>query len=136
MEQNKPGMLAGRDLAGKCRARARGLSECGGVQDDLLPVAAPHREMSLGSHGNDREIDRAQHLFCHGAEEQLADLAPAPGAKKYTICLELSNRGGDLLRGIAFAHHDVAEQSVCLTRQCSHHGSKIFAAELEGAGGS
>jgi hypothetical protein len=72
MEQDQLRSLAGSNLTGKRRARARGLSECGGMEHDAFKTVALHREMSLGTHGNDREVDRAQHLFCHGTKEQLA----------------------------------------------------------------
>ena len=64
--------------------------------------------MSLGSHGDDREIYRAQHLLSHGTKEQLTHLAPAPGAEKDTICLKLPDRGGNLRGGIALPHQGVA----------------------------
>jgi len=101
-------MLARGNLAGKHCARARGLSKCGGMQDNLFVVPAANREMSLGSDGKDREIYRAQRLFCHRAKEQLAYLASAPGAKKYTTNLELAYRGGNLLGGIPLSHQNVA----------------------------
>src|SRR5689334_7941517 len=63
--------------------------------------------MSLWSHGDDREVYRAQHLFCHRAEEQLADLAPAPSPKNETICFELTSRRDDLLSGVAFANDGI-----------------------------
>ena len=96
VQQHQLGSLAGRHLASKRRARAGGLSECGGIQDDPFRAVAFRREMSLGTHGNDREIDRAQHLFCHGAEQQLAQPAPAPRAEKNAVRLELADRGGNL----------------------------------------
>src|SRR6185503_18305196 len=64
--------------------------------------------MSLWSHGNDREVYRAQHLFCHGAEEQLAYLAPAPSPEKDAVCLELTCSGNDLLSRMAFANDCIA----------------------------
>ena len=69
VEQHQFCIQAGRHFAGKRRARDRGLSESGGVQNNALLCV--HREMSLGTHGNDREIHRAQHLFRHGTEQQL-----------------------------------------------------------------
>ena len=48
---------------------------------------SPPLEMSLGTHGYDREVNRAQHLFCHRAEEQLAYLAPAPCTEQHAIHL-------------------------------------------------
>jgi len=82
------------------------------MQHDTLRAAACnvgfHREMSLGTHGNNREIDRAQHLFCHGTEEQLAQLAPAPAAENDAIRLELADSGGDLVSRNSFAHQGVA----------------------------
>ncbi len=67
-----------------------------------------HREMSLGSHGNDREVDRAQHLFCHRANEQLAELAPAPCPEQHAVGLKLADGGCNLLCGVALAHQRVA----------------------------
>ena len=64
--------------------------------------------MSLWSHGNDREVYRAQHLFCYGAEEQLAYLAPAPSPEKDTSRLELAGSCDDLLRGLTFANNRIA----------------------------
>src|SRR5579859_3386195 len=64
--------------------------------------------MSLGSHGNDREVDRAQHLFCNRAKEHLSKPAPAPCAKKDSICVELPCGSLNLLDGMAFAHQSVA----------------------------
>jgi hypothetical protein len=78
------------------------------VQHDAFLVAVLHREISLGTHGDDREIDRAQHLLCHGAEEQLSEPVPAPGSKKHSICLELADRGFDLPCGIPLAHQGIA----------------------------
>jgi len=100
-------LLGNSYLAGKRRARARGLSQCGGMQDDRFLVPR-HREMSLGSHGNDREVDRAQHLFCHRAEEQLAKLAAAPSSKQHAVDMKLANGGCNLLRGMAFAGQRIA----------------------------
>src|SRR6266704_6754260 len=106
MKQNQPGVLAGGYLAGKCCARAGGLSKCSGMQHELLLVVASHREMSLGSYGHDREVYRAQHLFCHGAKEQLAYLAPAPGAEENTIYVELANDRGDLMSRVSLSNED------------------------------
>src|SRR6266704_2564880 len=117
MKQNQPGVLAGGYLAGKCCARAGGLSKCSGMQHELLLVVASHREMSLGSYGHDREVYRAQHLFCHGAKEQLAYLAPAPGAEEDAICVELANRGRDLLRRVSFANQRI---TVNVLSACHH----------------
>src|SRR4051812_46667725 len=64
--------------------------------------------MSLWSHGDDREVYRAQHLFCYGAEEQLAYFAPAPSSEKDTIRFELASSCDDLLCWIAFADDGVA----------------------------
>ena len=109
MEQNQPGILAGRYLAGKRRARARGLSKCGGMQDDTVAAAAPiHREMSLGSHGNDREVDRAQHLFCNRANEHLAEFAPAPCSEQHAIRLKLTDGGCNLMYSLALTYQRVA----------------------------
>ena len=80
VQQNEASVLGCGDMAGKHCARARGLSQCGGVQDDLFAVPAAHREMSLGSHGVDREVNRAQHLLCNRTKEKFADLPPAPSA--------------------------------------------------------
>ena len=74
----------------------------------LARVGGVHREMSLGSHGNDRDIGRAQHLFCHGAEKQLAHLASAPGPEKKAIRVELASDGEHLLRSVSFAHQRIA----------------------------
>ena len=76
--------------------------------DSFRAGAASRLEMSLWSHGDDREVYRAQHLFCHGAEEQLAYLAPAPSSEKDTISLELPSRRDDLMGGMAFANNCVA----------------------------
>ena len=73
-----------------------------------VPSAPVHREMSLGSHGNDREVDRAQHLFCHRADEQLAELAPAPGSEQHAVRLELTDRGCNLMGRVALAHQRIA----------------------------
>ena len=94
-----------------------------------------HREMSLGSHGDDREVDRAQHLFCHGAEQQLAEPAPAPGPEKNSIRLELPGGGRDLLDGVAFAHQAVAGRC-CGDGATSHHGWSSFSAKSRAAEGS
>ena len=75
--------------------------------DSLGAGAAGRLEMSLWSHGDDREVYRAQHLFCHRAEEQLAYLAPAPSPKNETICFELTSRRDDLLSGVAFANDGI-----------------------------
>src|SRR5271157_3441146 len=112
MEQDQFCSLAGRDLASKRRARARGLSECGGMQHDAFAVAALHREMSLGSHGHDREVDRAQHLFRYGTQKQLAQLAAAPGAEKKAINLELAENGFNLPHGMSFAHQGIANDAL------------------------
>ena len=64
--------------------------------------------MSLGSHGDDREVDRAQHLFCHGADEQPAKLAPAPSSEQHAVRMKLANRGCNLLCGMAFADQGIA----------------------------
>ena len=77
------------------------------MQHDFF-VAARHREMSLGSHGNDREVDRAQHLLCHRADEQLAQLAPAPCPYQHSVRLKLAHRGCNLLCRIALANHCIA----------------------------
>jgi hypothetical protein len=68
--------------------------------------------MSLGTHGYDRDVDRAQHLFCHGTEEQLAQLAPAPGSEKNAICLELADSGCNLSRGEPLADYRIAGNTV------------------------
>jgi hypothetical protein len=78
------------------------------MEHNAFAGAQLHREMSLGSHGYDREVDRAQHLFCHGTEEQLAELAPAPGTEKEAISLELANSGCNLLYGGPLAHQRIA----------------------------
>src|SRR5215472_132844 len=96
MHQDEPESLGFCDLVSKCCTRARGLSEGGGVQHDLFPVGASHLEMSLGSHGDDREVYRAQHLLRHGTKEQVANFAPAPGPKKNAIDIELSHSICDL----------------------------------------
>jgi len=108
MEQDQPGALTCGNLTSKRRARARGLSKCGGKQHDAFASACIHREMSLGSHGNDREVDRAQHLFCHGTEEQLTQLAPAPGSQEHAAGLELPGYGSNLIGGIALAQKRLA----------------------------
>ena len=77
------------------------------MQDDTFP-AHIHREMSLGSHGDDREVDRAQHLFCHRADEQPAKLAPAPSSEQHAVGMKLANGGCNLLRGMAFAGQGIA----------------------------
>ncbi len=80
-----------------------------------------HFEMSLGAHGHDREIYRTQHLFCHGAKEQLAYLAPAPGSEKDAVHLELSRGSENLLGGISFANHRIADDVLA-----SSHGAPWF----------
>src|SRR6185503_18543287 len=89
--------------------------------------------MSLWSHGNDREVYRAQHLFCHRAKEQLAYLAPAPSPDKNSICLELAVSGNDLLCGVALAHDCVAGDFL----SPSHHapGLECLDCEINGGGG-
>ena len=64
--------------------------------------------MSLWTHGDDREVYRAQHLFCYGAEEQLAYFAPTPSSEKDTIRFELARSCDDLLCWIAFADNGIA----------------------------
>src|SRR5579871_3216974 len=64
--------------------------------------------MSLGSHGDDREIYRTQHLFCYGTEKQLAYFAPAPSPEKKTMRVKLPCGSDDLLCGRAFADNGVA----------------------------
>ena len=44
-----------------------------------------HQEMSLGFHGEDREVCRAQHLFCLGADCRRAGLLRLQVAQQYTI---------------------------------------------------
>ena len=81
------------------------------MQDDTFndAVGAPvHREMSLGSHGNDREVDRAQHLFCNRANEHLAELAPAPCSDQHAVRLKLTDGGCNLIDSLALAHQRVA----------------------------
>ena len=99
MEKNQLRVLGGRYLAGKRCARARGLSKSGGMEDDALRVPA-HLEMSLGSHGNDREVDRAQHLFRYGTKKQLTQLASAPcpirARRRYHVLLPLLRIAGSL----------------------------------------
>ena len=112
MQQDEFGIQLRGQSTGKRCARARGLSESGGMQHDTFLEAALHREMSLGTHGDDREIDLAQHLFCHGAEEQLAKPAPAPGPKKNSICKKLAGSGRNLLSGIPLAHNGMAFHAV------------------------
>ncbi len=72
-------------------------------------------------------------MFCYGTEKQLTHFAPAPGAKKYTICTELSNRGCNLLGGDAFAHHGVAA-NLSLVGQTAP-GLQNLCGGIEGAGG-
>jgi hypothetical protein len=45
--------------------------------------------MSLGYHGDDREVDRAQHLFRHGAKEHRARHAPTPDLEKDATHIDL-----------------------------------------------
>jgi hypothetical protein len=47
-------------------------------------------------------------LFCHGAKQQLAQLATAPGAEENAVCLEFADSVFDLSCGVAFAHHGIA----------------------------
>ena len=132
MQQNQLGLLGSGHLAGKRRARARGLSKCGGMQDDTF-LAPVHREMSLGSHGNDREVDRAQHLFCHRADEQPAELAPAPGSEQHAVGMKLANGGCNLLRGMAFAGQGIAANAE--TGGNFAPGMHHLLRDLQGSGG-
>ena len=68
--------------------------------------------MSLRTHGNDRDIDRAQHLLSYGADEQSAHLAAAPGSKQNAVRVELPGRGENLLGCVPFAHQGVAHHVV------------------------
>jgi len=77
--------------------------------------------MSLWSHGNDREVYRAQHLFCYRADEQLAYLAPAPSSKKDTVSLELPGCGDDLLGRMALANNGVAGDLL----RADHHSPRL-----------
>ena len=124
--------MAYRELAGKRCARTRGLSKSGGVEHDAFFVAAIHREMSLGTHGDDREIDRAQHLFCHGAEQQLAQLAAASCTEEQAACMELAGRGSNLLGGFALANQGIA--SDVPRRARAHQGLQGFGGEIQGGG--
>lgn len=51
MQQDEPRVFGNGDLAGKCGARAGGLSKRGGVENDSWSRSTVHREMGLGSHG-------------------------------------------------------------------------------------
>ena len=78
-----------------------------------MPGVVSHLEMSLWSHGHDREVHRAQHLFCNGAEQQFGYLAAAPGAKNESFCVELAGGGDDLLGGVPFADNRVTGDLLC-----------------------
>ena len=67
--------------------------------------------MSLGSHGYDREVNRAQHLFCHRADEQLAYLAPAPCTEQHAIHLKLADSGRNLLSWMPFARQRITAKA-------------------------
>ena len=104
------------------------------MQHDTFFAAAFHREMSLGSHGYDREVDRAQHLFCHGTEQHLAKPAPAPGTEKDAIRLKLPGRGLNLLGGVALAHQAVAGDAAAAGSFAP--GPSAFSANSSAAEGS
>ena len=88
--------------------------------------------MSLGTHGDDREVDRAQHLFCHGAEQDLAEPAAAPGPEKNLIRVKLPGRGRNLLGGMSLAHQGVASDVAAGGKVAP--GLELFFGEFEGGG--
>ena len=88
-------------LAGKYGARAGGLSKFGGVQDDRFAAFAFHREISLGAHGDDREVDRTPHLFASEPKSSLLALPRLRGTQEDSIRLKLASRIPTLLRRVA-----------------------------------
>ena len=108
MEKDQAGVECRSDFTGKRCARAGGLFQCGGVQHNPCGVGSVHGKMSLGTHGNDRDIGRAQHLLCHGAQKQLAHLASAPGPEKKAISVDLASDGEHLLGSVSFANQRIA----------------------------
>ena len=105
MEEDQTASSPGGHLAGKHCARAGGLSESGGMQDDGWSISCFLLKMGLWTHGNDRDIDRAQYLFSHGTQLQRALLAQVPGTNQNSVRHKQSYNIGDLLGGIAFAKY-------------------------------